>query len=150
MLKFIDDTLYDYLPLITEITPELKHNIKQVTDLLLSDDFYLGVAANQVGLSERFFAMRTDKGSDKVVVCINPTFIPSIDSTIVQKEEICLSFPDEWDSSTKSGYAETLRYESIITCYMDQKGRTIRTTMKGLAALIFQHETDHLNGVTVY
>jgi len=147
-MKFVDDVLYDYSPLIVDIDDELLKDIAQVEELLLSDDYYLGIAANQVGIRKRFFSFREEKGSSNVITCINPTFIGSGD--VVTKQEICLSFPDRWNAETKEGLAETLRFDSIYAQWTDKEGCIITDNLKGVAALIYQHECDHLNGVTVY
>jgi peptide deformylase len=54
--------------------------------------------------------------------------------------EGCLSVPDMM--------GKVLRYPDIIVSYTDiGTMQTVRDTVSGFTAVIFQHETDHLDGI---
>lgn len=96
----------------------------------------IGLAAPQVGLSLRVFIMKIESNE---FICINPVILgKSIDTEVV--EEGCLSFPDIRLAIT--------RPKSVIVEYQDPTGKTISTELEGLESRCFQHELDHLNGVT--
>lgn len=96
----------------------------------------IGLAAPQVGLPLRVFVMEIE---NKEFVCINPVILgKSIDTEVV--EEGCLSFPGIKLAIT--------RPKSVIVEYQDPTGKTISTELEGLESRCFQHESDHLNGIT--
>lgn len=96
----------------------------------------IGLAANQVGLLKRVFAIRL---KDQVPFCMfNPHIIKS-DGTIVEGEEGCLSFPDL--------FFNVKRQQNITVGYLDRKGKDCIIELSGIDARCFQHELDHLDGV---
>jgi peptide deformylase len=99
----------------------------------------LGLAANQVGINKRFFAI--DMSHFDVVkspmVIINPKII-EVSNTIVSGEEGCLSFPGL--------YQEIERPDRAVITGLDIDGNEISIEGKGMVARVFQHEIDHLNG----
>ncbi|HDH03922.1 MAG TPA: peptide deformylase [Candidatus Campbellbacteria bacterium] len=114
----------------------------------------VGLSANQVGLSVRMFTMeipdklkKQDKNgkmlsqkqiSGKFYAIFNPEIIKSSKKKIVV-EEGCLSIPGIY------GLVE--RPEKITLAGQDRNGKKIKIQAAGLLARVFQHETDHLNGV---
>lgn len=96
----------------------------------------IGLAAPQVGLPLRVFVMEIE---DKEFVCINPIVIgEGINSATAN--EGCLSFPGLRLDITRSN--------SVIVEYQDQTGKTISEELTGITSRCFQHELDHLNGIT--
>lgn len=96
----------------------------------------IGLAANQIGRSEAVFIMYKD---GKIITCINPTISWSSDDKTTLTER-CLSF-----SSTEV----TLdRSSKIIAEYTNIKGERVIEKMSGIEARCYQHELDHLNGIT--
>lgn len=97
------------------------------------------MAANQVGINKRFFAI--DMSHFDVVkspmVIINPKII-EVSNTIVSGEEGCLSFPGL--------YQEIERPDRAVITGLDIDGNEISIEGKGMVARVFQHEIDHLNG----
>lgn len=98
----------------------------------------VGLAAPQVGISERFFVMR-DGGL--TLVCINPEIL-SHGKDEEHGVEGCLSFP----GLSKN----TVRHRVITVGYLDENTKPVKRTFKGFEARIFQHELDHLNGVCLF
>jgi peptide deformylase len=93
----------------------------------------VGLAAPQVGLSLRFFVFDANDGPHAVA---NP-ILSGLEGSQVE-EEGCLSIPGLWYPSTRALQA---RVDG-----QDLNGNPISFQGEGLAARIFQHETDHLAG----
>lgn len=105
----------------------------------------VGIAGPQVGLNRRVVAVqRFDKEGEPFEVYPNIRIIWKADS-LAYGPEGCLSVPDRRE--------EVARSQEIIIEYADVsalKGSDIpmvRDTIKGFTAVIFQHETDHLDGI---
>jgi peptide deformylase len=98
----------------------------------------LGLAANQVGLSKRIYAV--DMSYFDVVkaplVLINPVVQELSGSS--KAEEGCLSFPGL--------YFEVDRPERAVVTGLDRNGKEIIVEGTGLVARVLLHELDHLNG----
>ncbi len=95
-----------------------------------------GLAAPQCGLNERVFVMGAE---DDYLIVFNPEIVSSSDESI-HMDEGCLSFPFLVLAIT--------RPREIEVKYQDQFGGYITKTFSGISARIFQHELDHLNGIT--
>jgi peptide deformylase len=95
----------------------------------------VGLAGPQVGVSLRIFTF--DDGQTGPLVMANPELLDG-DGEIVE-EEGCLSIPGP--------YHETTRFRRIRCRGQDLKGRPLDLVGEGLLARIFQHETDHLEGM---
>jgi peptide deformylase len=96
----------------------------------------VGLAAPQIGLSLRFFVYDAEKGNGPGGVA-NPV-VSELEGEIVE-EEGCLSIPGLWYPTAR---AERVRVDGL-----DLEGKPITILAEGLLARIFQHETDHLNGM---
>ncbi len=94
-----------------------------------------GLAANQVGLPHRVFVM----DGVQPRACFNPELLNEIGEPVAHTEG-CLSFPDL--------ELQIKRPPTIQVRYTDEMGRSHTQTMTGIDARCFQHELDHLNGVT--
>lgn len=98
----------------------------------------IGLAANQVGVPYRIFAMR---GSPQHFVCINPKIVMPGKETVVL-EEGCLTYPGL--------LVKIKRPQHIRVRFNTPNGDVLTKQFTGLTARIFQHELDHLDGVTFY
>ena len=98
----------------------------------------IGLAANQVGYNRRLFVMYVD---GEFFHCFDPEIVSASEEIIISKEG-CLSFPGE--------ICEILRHKIIQTKFANASGHFQQREFKGLAARCFQHELDHLNGITMY
>jgi len=98
----------------------------------------LGLAANQVGISYRIFAMRA---APENFVCFNPKIVmPGTDQIVL--EEGCLTFPGL--------LVKIKRSQHIKVRFQIPNGDTLTKQFTGLSARIFQHELDHLDGIIYY
>lgn len=115
---------------------EIAETIKKMRRLMVEHNG-VGLAANQLALSWRLFVARDE---DKFYAVFNPEIIKK-SKEISALEEGCLSVPSE----------ERLvpRAEKIILSGHDRRGKKIKISAWGLLSRIFQHETDHLNGLLI-
>jgi peptide deformylase len=93
-----------------------------------------GLAANQIGHDLRVFIAKDKKGRFKVHT--NPVIISK--TKPFENREACFSFPES-TSVVK-------RYKEINVKFAESKGII---KLRGLDAIVFQHELDHLNGIAI-
>lgn len=98
----------------------------------------IGLAANQIGSSLRMFVMQIN-GVTRW--CFNPE-IEDQGSETTQYAEGCLSFPGKQCIITRP-YRVDVRYQ-------DAQGDWHSERLTGLMSRCFQHELDHLNGITMW
>ena len=126
-------------------TPEYAALASKLVKTLESTDGGVGLAAPQVGINRRVVAVqRVDKEGEPVEVYAN-IFIEEMRGDLEAGPEGCLSVPDQRGDVMR--YQDiTIRYTDINSDRLDQP-REIREDVKGFAAVIFQHEVDHLEGI---
>lgn len=99
----------------------------------------VGIAAPQVGILRRvILVQRFDLEGEPFIAYVNPEIIEYSDSVRIGGEG-CLSIPDV--------YGKVSRAATIIVKYDTCDGKQGIDTVSGFTAAIFQHETDHLNGI---
>lgn len=100
----------------------------------MKDNQGIGLSANQIGIPLRVFCMY----SDPAIVCYNPKITFYGEETVMM-DEGCLSYP---------GVAVKIeRPQSIRVRFRDPYGTIITKKYTGMAARVFQHELDHLDGI---
>lgn len=100
----------------------------------------LGLSANQVGHDLRLFVMRSCWGT--VLHCMEPVWLPRSAKRQLMLEG-CVSYPAEtlW----------VLRYPEIQATWVDPWSLEQHTVqLEGQWSQCFQHECDHLLGVTMW
>jgi len=102
----------------------------------MRDENGLGLAAPQLGVNLRIFAVRSDPN----FVFVNPKIVWSSPETIVL-EEGCLSYP--------SIFIKVTRPRNIRVRYSEPNGNIVTKLFEDLSARIIQHEYDHLEGITM-
>ncbi|MCH4824884.1 peptide deformylase [Planococcus halocryophilus] len=106
----------------------------------------VGIAAPQVNQAKRIFALHFDDstGENLSLVVFNPKIVShSVEKTYLAAGEGCLSV-----DRAVSGYVP--RYARITIKALNFEGEEIKMRLKGLPAIAFQHELDHLNGVMFF
>lgn len=98
----------------------------------------VGLSAIQLGIPRSVFVLKI--GGEKQTV-INPSFKKTSD-TFSYENEGCLSVP--------AVYTRIRRPEKIEVEFFDEKGERQTKTYEGIWARAFQHEYDHLCGVTFF
>ena len=96
----------------------------------------VGLAAPQVNIDKSFFIVG-DRTRYKLAV--NPKIIETSEEQTLMTEG-CLSFPGL--------FLKVLRPLNCVVEYVNNKGETVNEKLEGMMSRVFQHETDHLNGVT--
>ena len=98
-----------------------------------------GLAGPQIGITQRIFVFDAvwKEGPAAPVVCINPVIEPVGDST-QSFEESCLSIPDH--------PVEVTRPAVVRMRWQDVTGAAHEAQFDGAAAVVVQHEADHLVG----
>ena len=131
-------------PLFNGLIKDMKDTMRQQNGA--------GLAAPQIGVSKRIFVIN-QQDAPKVrtifaplsfirplypTVFVNPTITYYSKQEELQ-EEGCLSILDE--------FYPTLRATSVTLQAQNEKGVKFTVQARGMLARIFQHETDHLNGM---
>ena len=98
------------------------------------DNRGIGLAANQVGVPYRIFAM---KAAPQNFVCINPRVVMPSEETILL-EEGCLSYPNL--------FVKIRRPRHVRVRFQMPNGEVRTEMFTGMTARCFQHELDHLDG----
>lgn len=136
---------------ITPEHPELTTLIENMWETMENANG-VGLAAPQIGKSLRLFVIDAtpfaededlEPGEKEVLQSFRKVFINAkIESEEGDEwsfEEGCLSIPDVRE--------EIWRTETIHVTYQDENFETHKATYSGLAARVFQHEYDHIEGV---
>jgi len=109
----------------------------------MRDEPGIGLAANQIGVSQRVIVVELTKDEDDpqsglTYVVVNPK-IARAGREQEEMEEGCLSVPgvvgDVW------------REVEITVKGQDLQGKKIRIKARDMLARVFQHEMDHLDGI---
>ena len=127
-------------------TEELSKIITDMTESLDAQPDGVALAAPQIGISLRIFIVRYDRIAapedpplpTEVGVYINPEFLKS-SKRRVSMDEGCLS--------VRGVYGKTERHNRASVRARTADGSVFERGGGGILAQIFQHETDHLNGI---
>lgn len=109
----------------------------------------VGIAAPQINVAKQIIALLLpgEYEDDPFIlnmVMFNPKIVKhSVQKTCLSSGEGCLSV-----DRAVNGYVP--RYQKITVAYQDETGQTHEKTLRGIAAIVVQHEIDHLNGVMFY
>lgn len=106
----------------------------------------VGIAAPQVNAAKRIFALHFDEasGENLSLIAINPRIVShSVEKAYLTAGEGCLSV-----DRAIPGYVP--RYARITIKAFTVEGEEYKMRLKGLPAIAFQHELDHLNGVMFF
>ena len=139
------------VPLKNIGSKKIRAIIGRMKKALNTEEDGVAIAAPQIGESLRIFIVsgkvwtliKKSKSADaskepKDIVFINPEIIKFSKKT-KKVEEGCLS--------VRYLYGQVKRSEKVIIKAYDETGKAFERGASGLLAQIFQHETDHLNGI---
>lgn len=150
------------IPLVDISTPKTKKILKEMSQSLQSQFDGVAIAAPQIGYSLRVFVVsgkifesnftenrlkkiedknikqKEEKSKDKDLVFINPV-ISKLSREKEWMPEGCLS--------VRPLYGKTRRSKKATITAYDENGKKFTRGASGLLAQIFQHETDHLDGI---
>jgi peptide deformylase len=117
--------------------PELDRLVADMFETMY-DAKGIGLAAPQVGLSQRLIVVDVKEEGAEPLALLNPV-VAEAGAATEKYEEGCLSIP---------GVAATV--ERPVTCVveaLDAKGQPVRIQADGMLARCLQHEIDHLDGI---
>ena len=127
---------------IKEINEALYAECKQALKACLAYDG-VGIAANQIGIQKSFFLIREELESDLFRVYFNPKY-KAIGADKSTQKEGCLSVP---------------RQQLLVPRFMEIKatwqeiedGKFVNKeeVLTGFRAIAYQHERDHLEGLSI-
>lgn len=106
----------------------------------------IGLAAPQINVSKRMIAvhLHDEKGNLYSHALFNPKIIShSVEKAYLASGEGCLSVDE-----SIPGYVP--RYARVTVRGYNVNGEEVKLRLKGMPAICFQHEIDHLNGIMFY
>ncbi len=122
------------------IDREVEKLIKDMFDTMYHAEG-VGLAANQIGVSLSVMVIDTtpkEDAPDLKLVLINPDVVESEGK--VKYKEGCLSFPGL--------SVEVERASKVRVRALNERGEPFEITLEDFPAIVFQHELDHLQGIT--
>ena len=107
----------------------------------MQDERGLGLAANQIGITKRFFAIGHESFDtfEKNAIIWNPLIKTFSEEKVIDVEG-CLSFKNIW--------LNVERPKTVEVQYETTQGETKTARLDGMESKCFQHEFDHLDGIT--
>ena len=108
---------------------------------LMVNEHGMGLAANQIGITKRFFAIGHDSFDTftKHAIIWNPRVLKFSEDKVIDTEG-CLSFKGIW--------LKVERPRTVEVTYETTQGKTKFAKLDGMESKCFQHECDHLEGIT--
>lgn len=123
---------------VERIDDTIRRLVEKMTDIMIENKG-MGLAAPQAGVGLRLFIISMDGSREQVRAYINPTVTPAGD--LEESGEGCLSVPGI--------YPKVRRYKRATVTATDLDGREFTEEAEGLYARCLQHESDHLDGMTI-
>ncbi len=124
---------------VDEVNQETRQLIDDLIDTMYEADG-IGLAAPQIGVSQRVFVYDIREEEHAPGVLVNPRIIET--SGKVRESEGCLSIPD------LSEIVE--RHVNIVAEGLNREGQPVRLEADGLLSRCLQHESDHLDGILFF
>jgi peptide deformylase len=124
---------------VDEFLPEIPELVEGMFECMYREAG-IGLAAPQVGVSERVFVLDvSEEGGERVKrAFVNPVLVERSPDTDTA-EEGCLSIPGI--------RADVKRPARVVVEARDERGAPFRLEAGGILARAIQHETDHLDGI---
>ena len=125
---------------VSVIDRDIENLVKDMFETMYHEEG-VGLAANQIGIPLRIMVIDTSSRKDSPplkLVLINPELLES-EGKILYKEG-CLSFPGL--------VVDVPRARKVKVKALDMGGEEMEYTLEGFPAIVFQHEMDHLMGIT--
>lgn len=161
------------VPLESITTPKIKKILKEMSVSLATQDDGVAIAAPQIGYSLRIFVVsgkifeaefskrglsQADEPRGSAPRARGDSDPSQKDSAVKVKDIVFinpkiskLSRDKEWVPegclSVRPIYGKTYRSKKALVTAYDENGKKFTRGGSGLLAQIFQHETDHLNGI---
>ncbi len=140
IVKYPDPVLKTPTNKVEIIDESIKNLVKDMFETMYHEEG-VGLAANQIGVPLSVMVIDTTpkKESPPIkAVLINPEVL-DMEGKITYREG-CLSFPGLT--------VEVQRSSKVRVKALDLEGKEREYIFEGFPAIVFQHEFDHLNGIT--
>jgi len=145
-------------------TPTIQKVLKEMSESLGSQSDGVAIAAPQIGYSLRIFVVsgkvfaKNFTGQREEEILLNENNLVSAEEEETPKDMVFinpkiskLSRDKQWMPegclSVRPLFGETYRSIKATATAYDETGKKFTRGASGLLAQIFQHETDHLNGI---
>jgi peptide deformylase len=137
-MRLTKKTLYDQAQPVDFTNPVKNQCLADQMLSFMQKKQGIGLAATQIGHSVRLFVMSIN---GKSWCCFNPEITEHSQETVGFSEG-CLSFMKDQCTITRPQW--------IRVAYQDHSGKWCRELLTGIEARCFQHELDHLDGITMW
>ncbi|MBA7495598.1 Peptide deformylase [subsurface metagenome] len=138
--KFNEPVLREKCKKVGKVDKKIKKLIVDIAQTMKKNQG-IGLAAPQVGVLKRAIIVQTDLRGQRILGLVNPKILKKSKETETG-EEGCLSFPGI--------FLEIKRAKEIEIEGLDINGEKVKIKAQGLLARVFQHETDHLDGILFF
>jgi peptide deformylase len=146
LVKYPDPRLKQVSRRINEINSEIRQLASDMQETMIASGG-VGLAGIQVGADLNIIAVINndmdnliDSSQYPVLIALNPEIIEKSED-LVKMSEGCLSFPN---------VIKRIKRPSLVTVkYTDLKGKIKTVKVSGKASRIFQHEINHILGITL-
>jgi peptide deformylase len=144
-------------------TPKIKKILREMSASLKSQGDGVAIAAPQIGYSLRIFVVsgkifdedfvtnRNERMAEEKMIPVKEVQNRTKDLVFINPKISKLSRDKEWLPegclSVRWLYGKTWRSKKTTVEAYDEDGKKFTRGASGLLAQIFQHETDHLNGI---
>lgn len=136
IVLYPDEILREVAEPVIDITSETLSLIDDMVETMY-DAPGIGLAAPQVGVSQRIIVLDVNPEKGSLLKLINPEL--HFGQERVPSEEACLSIP---------GIHETIpRFSTVTLRALTPEGTDIELEADGMLAICLQHEVDHLDGI---
>jgi peptide deformylase len=122
---------------VAEVTEDVRRLIEDMFDTMYAEEG-VGLAAPQVGVSQRIIVVDSREPDQPPFALINPQIVEASDE-FERGEEGCLSIP---------GLREVVERPAAVRVEaVNRDGERVIIEADGLLARILQHEVDHVDGI---
>ena len=152
------------VPILKIQTPHIKKILKEMKSALRKESDGVALAAPQIGYSLRIFVVSGKIFDKNFLINENKELLTEnneenskktrskvSDLIFINPKISKLSRDKEWVPegclSVRPLYGKTWRSKKALVTAYDEHGKKFERGATGLLAQIFQHETDHLNGI---
>ncbi len=123
---------------IQEVNDDVMQRARQMLDFMYEAEG-VGLAGPQIGWDRRIVTIDIEGAKPEDRIFVNPLIVHR--DGAAEQEEGCLSLPGI--------KVKVPRAEKVAVVAYTLSGRRIEFSFEGLAACVWQHELDHLNGVLI-
>jgi peptide deformylase len=135
-----DPVLRDKAVPVAEISETTRQLIRNMFETMYAEEG-VGLAAPQVGVSERIIVIDPQEDELPAFALINPEIL-ELSKETEKGEEGCLSIPGLRDIVE--------RPSRVLVRGLTPEGMERQLDLQGLSARIIQHEVDHLDGILFF